>query len=206
MDDALVGATISAAASIMAALISKPNVPSPRTRSFLHPWISTCSVVGIWFLASPATIHIALVHYNFALIPLTMMSLVWLCPLPPMIAASVTLGLFAVNWAGWRIALAGTGFEASHTQLLIYLLLACASAALVSSLSRWRSKSAKASPAIPPLDPPVMGTCGICTELERLSRLHESGALSNDEFSRGKQVILGHPRRAAAHRSAQLAS
>jgi hypothetical protein len=208
MDDALAGAMISATASIVAALISKTGneayAHSSRTKASIQFWIATCPVIGIWSLASPAGIHTVLAHYNFALIPLAMMALVWFRPIQPMIAASVTLGLFAVNWVGWRIAHAGTGtgFQSNHRYLDIYLSLACASAVLVFLLSQWRSKAAKARPVLPmpPSAPPIAGARGsICTELERLAQLHKSGDLSDAEFSRGKEAILGRPRRIVTH-------
>ena len=103
MDDALVGAVISAAASIVAAIISKTDnrkssVQAPRTNGSLQAWVTGCSIVGGWSLASPSGIHSVLAHYNFLLIPLAMLALVWFRPIKPMIAASVTLGLFAANW------------------------------------------------------------------------------------------------------------
>jgi hypothetical protein len=209
MDDALAGAMISAAASIVAALISRTDngrssdasLDSARTRASIQLWIAACPAIGIWSLASPA-IQTVMAHYNFSLIPVAMMALVWFRPIQPMIAASVTLGLFAVNWVGWRMAHAGTGtgIQANHTHLQIYLLLACASAALIFFLSGWRSKIAKARPVLSARPP------GIVTQLERLAQLHESRALSDDEFSQGKEVILGRPRRIVAHRNAQLAS
>jgi hypothetical protein len=218
MDNELTGAIISAAASVVVAIISKTDhgkssdacVHSPRLTASVPPWIATCAVLGIWFLVSPGMIQPALAHRNFLLIPLAATALVWFRPIQPLLAASVTLGLFAVNWIGWRIAHAGTEtrFHANYTHLLLFLFLACASAALVFLLSLWRCKAAKAQPLLPlptPV-PPIIGARGsIAAELESLAQLYRSGVLSDDEFSRGKEVILGHPRRIAAHRSAQLA-
>jgi hypothetical protein len=137
------------------------------------------------------------------------MALVWFRPMQPSIAASVTLGLFAVNWIGWRIAHGGKGFRANYTHLLIFLSLACASAVLVFLLSLWRSKAARAAAVVPASTSatPITGTHGsLAAELERLAQLYKSGVLSDDEFSRGKEVILMYRRRrVVAHRSAQLA-
>jgi Short C-terminal domain len=216
MDSELTGALISAAASIVVALISKTDsgkstdacAHSPRITASIQPWIATCAVLGAWFLASPRTIQPALAFLNFLSIPLAAMALAWFRPIQPLIAASVTLGLFAVNWIGWRIAHAGTGFRANYTHLLMFLSLACASAALVFLLSRWRCKAAKARPILRAA-PPARSIAGmpgsIAGELERLAELYRSGVLSDDEFSRGKEVILGRPRRIVAHRNAQLA-
>ncbi len=218
MDNALTGAIISGAASIVAALISKADhgkssdagVHSPGTKASFQLWITACSVIGTWSLASPAGIHTVLAHYNFALVSLAVMALAWFRPIRPMIAASAMLGLFAVNWVGWRMAHSVTapGLQAKRTHLQMYLLLAFASTLLVLVLSMWRSKAAEAQPVLSarPPAPAITGTHGIATELERLAQLHRSGVLSDDEFSRGKEVILGHPRRVVARRSVQMAS
>jgi hypothetical protein len=186
MDDALVGALISAAASVVAAMISTQSGNSrhavahaPRTKAAIQPWITGCSVVGVWSLASPSGIHTVLAHYNFVLIPVAMMALAWFRPIKPMIAASATLGLFAVNWVGWRMAHQGNGYQPNHTHLQIYLLLACGSALAVFLLSLSRFKGSKG---------------GISTELEKLARLHQTGHLSDHEFARGKDLILGRRR------------
>jgi hypothetical protein len=217
MDNELLGALISAAASIVVALISKTDsgkssdacAGSPRRTASIQPWITTCSVLGVWLLASPRTIHPALAFLDFLSIPLAVVALLWFRPVQPLIAASVTLGLFAVNWIGWRIAHAGTAFRANNRHLLIFLLLACASAAIVFLLSLWRCNARNAQPILPTAPParPIAGISGtIASELEILAQLYRSGVLSDDEFSRGKELILRHPRRVVAHRNAQLAS
>jgi len=135
--------------------------------------VTTCSVIATWFLTSPSMIHPVLAHNNFLLTPLVAMTLVWFRPVQPMIAASVTLGLFAVNWTGWRIAhdVMHTGSGAKWSHLQAFLSLACASAVVVFLLSQWRCKPAR-RPA------------------ERSVSFERSGVLSDDEFSRHRSPQL----------------
>jgi len=51
----------------------------------------------------------------------------------------------------------------------------------------------QAEPAAPPPAPPAPapGTEDTLSEIERLSSLHDSGVLSDDEFTAAKQKILG---------------
>jgi hypothetical protein len=195
MDNELTGALISATASIVVALISRTDGRQsgdarPRTNAAFQPWIAACPAIGIWALTSPAAMHPLLAHYNFALIPLAVMALVWFRPIRPMMAASVALGLFAVNWVGWRIAPPGTEneFLANQKHLLLYLSLAYGTAVVAFWVSRWRSRFVVPPPEPP--DPPIAGDENLCTNLERLERQFKRGALSDAEFSAAKGLIL----------------
>ena len=48
----------------------------------------------------------------------------------------------------------------------------------------------QAPPAPPPPPPPAPSVADATSELERLASLHQSGALTDDEFAAAKQQIL----------------
>src|SRR5579872_5425746 len=106
MDNEVIGAMISAAASVVVAVISKtqPEKPGENSsdsyslRSSIRPWIATGGVLAAWFLASPGLIHNQLAWQNFVLIPLVVIGLALLRPIKPLTAISITLAFFAINW------------------------------------------------------------------------------------------------------------
>jgi predicted RND superfamily exporter protein len=199
MDDELLGAIISAAASIVVALISRTDnakssnacAYSPRAKASTLSWIATCAVLGVWLFASHKMIQPAFGTLNFLLILLVVIALVWFRPIQALTAASVTLALFAVNWAGWRMAHAGTRVRHDHTHLPLFLLLACGTAFAVFLVSRWRCKTEKAQPVVQPSGLTTTGTHGsIAAELERFVQMYRAGVLSEEEFARAKGAIL----------------
>ena len=119
MDNEVIGAIISAAASVVVAVVSKTQPEksvetgsdSSPLRSSIRPWIATGGVLTAWFLASPGLIHNDLAWQNFILIPLVVIALALLRPIKPLMAISITLAFFATNWiAGpWSNRLAHSG-------------------------------------------------------------------------------------------------
>ena len=55
----------------------------------------------------------------------------------------------------------------------------------------YQDEAAYAEPPPPAPPPPAPSVDDAAGELERLASLHESGALSDDEFATAKQKVLG---------------
>jgi hypothetical protein len=223
MDNEVIGAIISAAASVVVAVISKAQPEksvetgsdSSHVKSSIRPWIATGGVLTAWFLASPGLIHNEFAWQNFILIPLVVIGLALLRPIKPLMATSITLAFFATNWiAGpWsnRLAHSGMGVKfptADNHYLHFVLFLASVSAGLAFLLSLWRNKNGSpAGPRSIDLPPSAMSNGGLVNELERLAHLYNSGDLTVDEFSRAKTALLGRggPQRISSRSQTELA-
>jgi len=208
MDDEIMGALISAAASVVVALVGKNGTPEhndfrsypPLTKSSM-PWIATCAVLGVWIFVLPAMMN-GPAGLNFLVIPVVVLVLARNCPIKPLLAASVTLGLFALNWIGGRsgsVVHVGRRSRPDHTYLLFILVVACVSAIVVYrvSLKRWNMGNTQAYTPIPPQpeqftrEVPVYHG-GVAAELERLAQLYRAGNLSAEDFAQAKALVLHH--------------
>ena len=109
MSDTISGALISAAGSILVAILSRGV--ETRTRSGQGPlsfvsssasgarwWYVASAILLVWFALSPALVHHDFAGTNFFVIPLATIVLALLVPTLPLMAASITLGLFAANF------------------------------------------------------------------------------------------------------------
>jgi len=109
MSDTISGALISAAGSILVAILSRGV--ETRTRSGQGPlsfvsssasgarwWYVASAILLVWFALSPALVHHDFAGTNFFVIPLATIVLALLVPTLPLMGASITLGLFAANF------------------------------------------------------------------------------------------------------------
>ena len=196
VDDTVVGALISAAASVVAAAISKTKPDAPRelqparSRSErpVRPWLVTGAVLTAWFLLSPALLHGDLAEANFFVVTVAAFLLAWIRPIKPPVAASVTLALFAFNWiAGPMRSTLATGSSYSsrfpnHGHLSFVLALGLISALGVSLVNFWRGKKKFVS-VLASNPPHTEQIRSFVTQLERVGNLRGQGVLSDQEFS-----------------------
>lgn len=106
----------------------------------------------------------------------------------------------AVWWGMVTVTTVGYGdfFPVTAGGRLVALVLMIVGVALIgtfaatlsSFLVERRFHGETSAPSAPPSDAPLPGFA-IASELERLSRLHQQGQLSDDEFARAKQRLLG---------------
>jgi hypothetical protein len=209
MNGEVIGAIISAAASIVVAIIGRigneksagTGEHSSRSGLVVRPWMMTIAVLSLWFLAA-AFIWPQFAGHNFLLIPPAMVALVLVRPIPPFGAALVTVSLFGCNviavLASNRFAHKMDPQPVIHS-LPTFLLFACGWALLAYLLSVWRSKVTitRAVQAPRPVLAAPKRANSIATDLQKLAQLYRSGNLSTGEFSCAKATIL---RRARRHR------
>ena len=209
MNGEVIGAIISAAASIVVAIIGRianeksvgTGEHSSRPSSAIRPWMMTVAVLCLWFLAV-ALVWPQFARHNALLIPPAMVALVLVRPIPPFGAALVTVSLFACNVIAMLLS-----NRFAHTMdpqpvihsLPTFLLFACGWALLSYLLSVWRSKVTITRAVQEPRSvlPAPKRKNSIATDLQKLAHLYRCGSLSTGEFSCAKATVL---RRARRHR------
>ena len=210
MDPSIIGALISAAASIVVALIGKStSARSTRRgklqRAYTTPsrnkriWIITVSVLSLWILLSPPLIHWDWGGLNFFLLPIVTLSLSAVCPIKPSSAAATVLVLYPINFLMEPLAKSLQGISAANhaDPVSIAILLGFAFVNAIGSwaLARWRRRGFTES-----MEPTVevetipsqshLGGSSLADEIAKLEKLHESGVLSDDEFQKAKKRLL----------------
>lgn len=216
----IIAALITAVSAVVVALISRTptktvtGVYVPRLRGSSHgKWVAAMAVLASWLVISPIAIHHDFPTINvFALLALTaVVAAIW--PINGWEAAAWVFSLHALNSVGKPIALIVTGYHQNPfsgyplSGVLLLTTLALANALGVALLSQWRLRTGLKSPspasAGPTRDSTVITTTSgpsdsipqntpdLSVQLERLTRLHESGGLSEVEFVKAKERILG---------------
>ena len=223
MSDTISGALISAAGSILVAILSRGV--ETRTRSgqgplsFVSSWASgarwwyvASAILLVWFALSPALVHHDFAGTNFFVIPLATIVLALLVPTLPLMGASITLGLFAANFLLGPLSnrIGGSQFDTQviydpreRSKQFTVLLIGFGAAAVASLICYLRLRlrgrvTQPAAPAIPavasephvPLLPPQSAP-SLARDIEKIARLHASHTLTDDEFQRAKEKLLG---------------
>ena len=193
----IIAALIGATASVVVALIGKARAggdghgrttartpPAPRTN--VRVWTLVTAVLVLWMAGTVLAVHPEWGRVNFLLIPVITIALALIAPVRPWAGASVVLLLYSLNLfvepVGWLVE--GIEFSPGPAYLLIFPAAGIVNAVVVAGLARWRGRAhagtaaAAASPAL-------------VDELERLRALHDSGALTDAEFERAKERLLG---------------
>jgi hypothetical protein len=153
----------------------------------------------IWFALSPALVNHDFAGTNFFLIPLAAILLALMVPTLPLKAASISLALFAANFFLGPLSnrIGGSEYDPwESSKQFTLLLIGFGSAGVASYICYLRLKFRKRSVlAATPVQrvtlPPARSQSGLARELERLAKLHATHGLSDDEFQREKEKLLG---------------
>jgi hypothetical protein len=205
MSDSIVAALISAVAALAVAIIGKysPARVRPDGRplpGFTRPppsWLIAIGLLLVWLLVSPGAIHHDLAGDNYFVAPAVLLVLALVRPIRPLTAAWTSLAVFAANFVLGPISnrLAGSPHDTRfllHPVLLLYVLIPTAIIAGVCAVRLRSSKMATATPSIPEPTSASDQTVSISltAQLQELSALHKSGALTDDEFRQAKARLL----------------
>jgi hypothetical protein len=219
--ETIVAAIISAVASVIVALISRGTPPAQTDRtsetsepSALSPhsarkgWTILLAVLVPWIVLSPPLIHHDFPGINlFVIVGVTILaSAVW--PIRPLPAAAIVLALHPVNFFMEPVArmihhMLGpmSGLDSSKITFLVSIFFANALA--VAGICYWRRKSSFAMPLttsaapvrkgeeVPQSTSGVHASTSLASELKGLASLHAEGKLSDEEFRRAKERLLG---------------
>ena len=216
--DNIVSALISATAAVIVALIGRtPSRTATRLEiRQLRPagyrkWITAMAILAAWVILSPIAIHHDLPAANIVtlFIVTVIAGAVW--PILGMQAAAWVLALHALNSVAEPVARMATGYEYNpfggydFQGIVIMTALGVVNAVAVGCLCRWRlGKVGRAKVAAAPLSSGQDGIHERATDgqgqvtdadfvqqLEKLSKLREAGAISDEEFRQAKKRILG---------------
>jgi hypothetical protein len=223
MSDEVLGALISAGASIAIALINKKSESSSKARSSgrgtsatpgtssnllaapkphaTRYWYIFVGVTIVWMALSPAYVHHDFAGTNFLLIPPLVILLALTVPVQPLRAAWMSLALFAANFVLGPLSnrIKGSPFDRSFLgeggsageggKLEPLLMIAAATAAIAAFICFLRLRFRRSPIPAPAIQ--ITGAGALSTELQALARLRTEGALSEDEFRRAKEKLLG---------------
>ena len=220
MSDTISAALASAVASILAAVLSRGVETRTRSGHRLSSsagpltpvisgarwWYIAFVIFLIWFALSPALVNHDFAGTNFFLIPLAAILLALMVPTLPLKAASISLALFAANFFLGPLSnrIGGSEYDPwESSQQFTLLLIGFGSAGVASCICYLRLKFRKrvtqpvapATPAVAsephvPLLPPQSAT-SLARDIEKIARLHASHTLTDDEFQRAKEKLLG---------------
>jgi len=218
--ETIVAAIISAIASIVVAWIGRGSAPPsaesssiptvvslPVPRSFSTAWIILLALLIPWIVLTPILIHHDFPGINLFVIAVVtiLASIVW--PIRPLSAAAIVLGLHPVNFFMEPLAKIVRhmpypmgGIDNSKAFFLIALF--SSNALIVAALCFWRRRSlaARTVPSATSLQRPAPNPRGaahpeasasLSAELNALASLHASGKLTDDEFRKAKERLLG---------------
>lgn len=210
MDANLAGPLISAGASIVVALIglaskgTRPmgsgqapggsiQIPARNTRAWLT--LSILSAVG-------TTLAIFTLHHDAAamailLIPLAGLILAFTRPVRPTTAAAFMLLLAPLGFAAEPLDKMLHGLAISNhldsSSLAVVLGSSVSAAILIALVAWWRAPRVTSSPLPDSGERPKQSSPSgeaLASQLAKLSVLHASGALDDDEFARAKKKLL----------------
>jgi len=205
MESSIIAALITAIASIVVALIGKS---APGSKKQIHEalsfryggsktWVVVIVALVLWILVSVVFISERLGVLNWFLIAIVTLLLSVVAPIRPMYAAAVVLILYSENFFmhDVHILLGGRYYRSPDYLAVLEGALAAgfAVALVVGLLCRWRGRIAHAagvSVSEPEQDSPQISVL-LGDELSKLARLHEAGALTDEEFQKAKNRVLG---------------
>jgi hypothetical protein len=221
MRDTISAALISAVASILVAILSRgvetrarsgnqdpsSEVAFVSSRSGAR-WYVSSVILLIWSALSPALVHHDVAGMNFLLISLATIGLALLVPTLPLKAASITLALFAANFLleplSNRIGSPQYDAQFVHepreginpfTLLLIDFGTAAVTSVVCYLRLSFRKRSVQPTPlervTLSPARSQARSRSGLAREIERLAKLYATHRMTDDEFQRAKEKLLG---------------
>jgi len=205
MDSTIVASLISAAASIITAIISsRPRSAAGAARrgySYLQakklPWIITLVLLLLWLVGSPILIHWDIAGLNIFVIVILTSVLAFFFPIRPSAGAAIVLILHPANFFLEDLGKVFQGVTPNFpfspyvgvdvSKVVLLLSIYFANAIVVSLLCFWRGRirlSEKSAQGARKERP-------IADDLERIAVLHSRGILTDEEFQAAKRRILG---------------
>jgi hypothetical protein len=203
MDSTIVASLISAAASIIVALLSKggAQTSAPGRRSSTPAYAIPKRNRVIWIIAVCILMYrmgyaALFLHWDEAgmgvlAIPLVMWILSAVFPIQPSSAAAVTLFLFPFAFSAepigkWR---RGINFENHFEPSVVgaFVSIAFGTAFIAWLIARWRARSYWIA-NLDEQQPTSSST--LAKGLSELAELHRTGVLSDEEFTRAKNKLL----------------
>lgn len=210
-------ALISAAASVVVALVAKGRSPEgaegTHHRSSAEPgahrnrtvWLVVMCAFVAWLLFSALFVHWDVAAMSGFAIPPVVWGLSLARPIRPLNAAAAALFLLPFAYAAeplgkWR---RGIGIE-NHLEaavLLSYLAVASGTASVAWLLTRWRLKhlslaqsalSGAPDANVPPTTDRLSPSTELAKSLAEIADLHRAGILSDDEFTQAKRRLLNN--------------
>jgi hypothetical protein len=213
----IVPALISAASAIVVAFISRMRARTatgeyvPRLKAAGHgKWVAAMFVLAGWLIISPIAIHNFMGGFNgFWLIVLTVIvAAVW--PINGWEAAAWVFALHALNLViSNRVASWSLVTDKPLPELSALMWVVFANALGVAFLSQWRLRTGRGTAVRTTAHPATVVRAtdanaksedapsapktdtDFSLQLERLARLRDAGGLSEAEFAKAKQKILG---------------
>lgn len=207
----IIAAFISAAASVVVALLGKSSPVRAKRRGkpqrvYIIPptnkgvWITAISILSLWLLLSPTVIHWDWGGQNFFIIFIVTLVLSGIWPIRPWGAAAVVLMLYSVNFfmepLGWWVHGISISFSASDFGSFLFVSgLGFANAVGSYILARWLGRKFVETAETDTKEEtteskPHPTTTSLADEIAKLSKLRESGALSYEEFQKAKNKLL----------------
>lgn len=207
MDASILGALISAAASVLVALIGRERGPShgggarpvrpavaPRS---MRAWKTMFALSLAWMTVAVLTLHWDTAALSCVLIPVAGLVLAFLRPIKPSLAAATMLLLCALAFGAEPLGKLRSGIAIkNHLEaeaLALQLAFALGTATIVALVSWWRVPKRAVAGAAAARDPsagPLAAEGTLATDLARLASLHQSGVLSAEEFALAKKKLL----------------
>jgi hypothetical protein len=208
MDSTIVASLISAAASIITAIIStRPrSTDKASVKGYYYrpvkklPWIITLFLLIVWLVSSPILIHWDIAGLNIFVIIIVSLVLAFSFPIRPTAAAAIVLILHPVNFfledLGKFFHGVSPNFPFSEhvgvdiSSVILLLSIYFANAIIVSIVCSWRGRVPLTGHRIES-SAKKNASHIISEEVERLADLHSRGVLSDEEFRAAKNRILG---------------
>lgn len=203
MDSTIVASLVSAAASVIVALLSKSGSSASApgrhssTPSYAIPkrnrriWTITVCVFVTWMVFAALFLHWDLAGMSVLAIPPVIWLLSSAFPIQPSSAAAVALFLFPFAFSAepigkWR---RGISFENHFEPSAVgaYVGIAFGTALIAWLITRWRAKSYWTTNHD---EQPPPSSSTLAKELSEVSELHRAGVLSDEEFTRAKDKLL----------------
>lgn len=205
MDSTIVASLISAAASIITAVISsRPGSTARAARKGYsyrqpkkQPWVIIIFLLLLWLVGSPVLIHWDIAGLNIFVIIIVTMVLAFFFPIRAGAAAAIVLILHPANFfledLGKVFHGVAPNFPFSPSvgvdlpKVALLLSIYFANAIVVSLLCFWRGRVRLSERS-------TQGTGKerrLADELERIAVLHSRGILTDEEFDAAKRRMLG---------------
>ena len=204
----IISALITATASIIVALIGRSAsggsagrnaiqiayaIPSGNRRA----WTTFITILCLWLMLSPFLVHPDWGGINFFSIFVVtfILSMIW--PIKPSWAAAIVLALHSINFFLKPFAWSLEGVKSIYRAADFVFLLGFpfANAAVALAIVRWRGRQfVETINNLKTKDAAVgelrSARISLADELSKLKKLHESGALSDEEFHKAKNQLI----------------
>ena len=205
MDSTIVASLISAAASIITAIISSRPRSAARAakkgysyrQPKKQPWIIALLLLLLWLVGSPILIHWDIAGLNIFVIIIVTLVLAFFFPIRPGAAAAIVLILHPANFFLEDLGKVFHGvtpnFPFSSSvgvdvpKVILLLSIYFANAIVVSLLCLWRGRVRLSEQSAQGAGKERR----LADDLERVAVLHSRGILTDEEFQAAKRRILG---------------